>query len=304
MVAVLKRKKHKSAQFRFVTDPANRQLLANVTGETHFPSRSTFFDRYRRAHRLFTKAIELQGALAITENVVDAKEVAADKSLIAGLGPAWHKKDRKAGRVRKGVDRETTWGCSKHDGWVQGYSYEVVVSSTPGAIIFPLLASVDTASASETRTFRSKIASLPAPTNCVSADAGYDSNALAEEVEDSRCERRFLCPENPRNAGRRKTKPGGADASRARSRQRRAKRRTFLQSKRGKRIYSRRKTSAEPFNQWFKSLFELDQHVWHRGLDNNRTQILAALFVYQLLVRHNHDNGKTNARIRGIMDTL
>lgn len=304
MVAVLKRKKHKSAQFRFVTDPANRRMLTEATGQTRFPARSTFFDRYRRAHRLFAKAIELQGRRAIAEQVVDAREVAVDKSLIRSLGPAWHKRDRQAGRVRRGVDRDTTWGYSKHDGWVQGYGYEVVVSSTPGFPPFPLVASVDTASTSETRTFGPKIACLPETTRCVSADAGYDSNALAEQVEGSRRGRRFLCPENPRNKQRPKTKPGGADASRARSRRLRKERQAYYRSARGRRIYARRKTSAEPFNQWFKSLFEIDDHVWHRSLDNNRTQILAAMFVYQLLVRHNHKKGNANGRIRGILDAL
>jgi hypothetical protein len=32
---------------------------------------------------------------------------------------------------------------------------------------------------------------------------------------------------------------------------------------------------VEPFNEWFKSLFELDDRVWHRGLENNQTQLLA-----------------------------
>jgi len=42
---------------------------------------------------------------------------------------------------------------------------------------------------------------------------------------------------------------------------------------------------------------ELDDRVWHRGLDNNRTQLLAALFAYQLLVRYNHRRGHKNGQI-------
>src|SRR5262249_19849172 len=99
-------------------------------------------------------------------------------------------------------------------------------------------------------------------------------------------------------------KPGGADASRARSRALREQRRRFLQSARGRRVYARRKKTVEPFNQWFKSLLELDGRVWHRGLDNNRTQVLAGVFVYQLLVRYNHRRGHRNGRLRWIMDGL
>jgi len=308
MVAVLKRKKSKSAQYRFVTDPANRARLTALLGSDHFPSRSTFFERYRRAHRLFQEAIRLQGEQAIAEGVADPTHVAVDKSLIAAQGPAWHKRDRQAGRVPQGVDRDSTWGYSEHDGWVQGYSYEVVVTCTPKTTVFPLLASVDTASAAETRTFAAKIDCLPPGVRSVSADSGYDANAPAERVEydaqGRRTGRRFLCPENPRNHGRPKTRPCAADASRAPSRDRRRQRRAFLESPRGRRIYARRKKTVEPFNQWLKGLFELEHHVWHRRLDNNRTQLLAAIFAYQLLVRHNHARGNPNGQLRWLFDTF
>jgi hypothetical protein len=291
MVAVLKRKKSKSAQYRFLSTPQQRREIAAAIGRDDFLSRSGFFRRYQRAHKLFREAIRLQGRSAIAEGVTDARQVAVDKSLIAGRGPAWHKRDRQRGKIPAGVDRDSTWGYSEHDGWVQGYSYEVVVSATPEATVFPLDASVATASCSETRSFAEKIDALPPSTEIVSADSGYDANALAERVEYNadgrRTGRRFLCPENPRNR-RPKRKPGGADAARAGSRELRRRRKQFLESPRGRRIYARRKKTVEPFNQWFKSLFELDHHVWHRRLDNNRTQILAAVFVYQLLVRHNY----------------
>ena len=60
----------------------------------------------------------------------------------------------------------------------------------------------------------------------------------------------------------------------------------------------------EPFHEWFKSLFELDQRVWHRGLDNNRTQLLAALFAYQVLLRYNHRHGGHNGQVKWILDVL
>ncbi len=85
---------------------------------------------------------------------------------------------------------------------MQGYSFEVVVSATKGSTVFPLLASADTASAKETRTFDEKIANLPEATENVTADSGYDSNALGEQIEwtenGRRTGRRFLCPENKR----------------------------------------------------------------------------------------------------------
>jgi hypothetical protein len=308
MVAVLKRKKTKAAQFRFVTNDANRSRLVTVLGENHLPARSGWYRRYRRAHQLFQAAVRLQGRLAIAEGVTDAEQVAVDKSLIEAHGPAWHKRDRERRKVPAGVDRESTWGYSEHDGWVQGYSFEVVVSATVDTTVFPLLASVDVASAAETRTFADKIEQLPPETKTVVLDSAYDANALAERVEldeqGRRTGRRYLCPENPRHSSRVKMKPSGADRARAPSRRLRRQRKAFLTSRRGRRLYGRRKKTVEPFNQWFKSLFELEFKVWHRGLANNRTQILAALCVYQLLVRYNHRCNRFNARIRWIIDTL
>lgn len=308
MVAMLKRKKAKAAQLRFLTDAANRARLAAALGSDKFPSRSEWYRRYWRAYRLFQVAIRVQGEQAIAEGVADPRHVAGDKSLIEAHGPPWHKRDRQRGKTPQGVDQDSTWGYSEHDGWVQGYSYEVVVSATKGSIVFPLLASVGTASAAEVRTFADKIPELPVATETVSLDSAYDANALAESVEwdgrGRRTGRRFLCPENPRHNSRPKRKPAAANASRAHSRRLRHQRKEFWSSARGRRLYARRKKTVEPFNQWFKSLFELDLKVWHRGMENNRTQILASLFAYQLLVRFNHRCGRQNGRVRWIMDAL
>ena len=305
MIALLHRKKTKSAQYRYLCE--RRPQLAAWCGDARFPSRATYFRRYRRAHRLYREAVRLQGQCAIAEGVADAAEAAVDKSLLAS-GPPWHRQDRLAGRRPPGVDPEAAWGYSEHHGWVYGYSFEVVVSATPTSTVFPLLASCDTARVSEPRTFLGKIDQLPAQTVVVTADSGYDANYVGERIEyddrQRRTGRHFLCPANPRNGRRPKTRPGHADAARARSRQRRGQRLQFLASRRGRKLYARRKQTVEPFNQWFKSLWELNQRVWHRGLDNNRTQVLGGIFVYQLLVRYNHRRGHRNGRVKWILDRL
>ena len=131
----------------------------------------------------------------------------------------WHKRDRQAGRIPKGlhgVDQESTWGYSQHDGWVQGYSFEVVVSATAGSTVFPLLASADTASAKETANLPGENGDLPEKT-CTTfwPTAATTATTLAEQVEydeeDRRTGRRFLCPENRRGSKRRR----GAAAPRA-----------------------------------------------------------------------------------------
>jgi len=310
MITVLKKKKTKSGQYRFLWE--HRRELMSWLDLTTFPSRTTYFDRYRRAHRLFEVAIRLQGQKAVAEGVADLRTVAVDKSLVSARGPLWHKKDRTAGRIPKGlrgVDRDSTWGYSEHHGWVQGYSYETVVTATKGSTVFPLLASADVASTSECTSFASKIDPLPEATENVLADSGYDKNEFGERIEydsqERRTGRRFLCPPNPR-----KTRPRGRSFRRklasgsSASRSPRQKRIAFYRSRRGQQLYARRGQTVEPFNDWFKTLFELEERVWHRGLDNNRTQLLAALFGYQLLVRYNHRLGHENGQIKWILDQL
>lgn len=305
MVGVLKRKKTKSSQYRFLEKHCCE--LKRWLGTRLLPARSTYFDRYRRAQRVLEEAIRLQGLRAIEEGLADPTIVAVDKSMIEALGPQWHHKDRCADRIPnglRGVDRDSAWGCSKHDGWVQGYSYEVVVTATANGTVWPLLASVGTASTSEHVSFAAKIAALPKQTRFVTADSGYDNNAYGEAIEwtaeGKQTGRRFLCPENRRNA----KETGEARLFHNESGRRRRKRRQFLRSRRGRKIFRRRSQSVEPFNEWFKSLFELDCKVWHRGLANNQTMILAAIFAYQLLLRYNHRQGGQNGQIRWILDQL
>jgi len=140
-----------------------------------FPARSTYFNRYRNAHRIFETVIREYGREAIEGGLVDASVVAVDKSLLTARGPAWHKKHRKKNRLPPnlhGVDRDSEWGFSTHHGWVQGYSYEVVVSASEDGPVWPLLASVNPANACERTTFQKKIDQLPNQTHHVLADGG------------------------------------------------------------------------------------------------------------------------------------
>jgi hypothetical protein len=181
MIALLAKKQSKSAQYRYLV--SHRAAIAAWLENDAFRSRSGYFRRYRRAPRLYQTALQLQGAQAIADGVVHPRHGAVDKSLLEAAGPPGHQRERQAGKVRAGVDVEGAWGRSEHDGWVYGYSYEVVVGSTPHQVVFPLLASVDTASAAETQTFAPKIADLPQATQTGSADSAYDANHLGEQVE-------------------------------------------------------------------------------------------------------------------------
>jgi hypothetical protein len=304
MVAVLKKKKTKSAQYTFLS--AHRKELSAWLGNDAFPCRSTYFARYRTAHRLFQAALRLQGLAAIRAGLVNARCVAADKSLLHSRGPLWHQKQRRAGVCPPGVDREATWTYSEHHGWVQGYSYEVVVTAPHRGVTFPVLASVEQAHVREHRTFPAKIKQLPGQVKDVLVDGGYDSNAMAEECEFDAASRRtghrYLCPAKPvRRAACRRWRE---TKERQHHRRLREQRQAYFQRPEIRRRYARRSKTVEPFNEHLKQLFELHDQVWHRGLDNNRTQLLAAIFCYQLLVRRNLLMQKPHSRVKALLDTL
>jgi len=304
MVAVLKRRKTKSAQYRFLEQ--HRELLQRALGVELFPARSTYFDRYRRAHHLFRAAVRLQGRKAIREGLADAAAVAADKSLVAARGPVWHQRQRQQGIVPRGVDRHASWSYSEHHSWVYGYGFEVVVTAAKKGLVFPLLAGVETASVREMKTFPEMIPELPEETEQVLLDSGYDSNDIGEAIEwtsdGKRTGRRLLCrqvkPRCPTQTKHRETR------RRRQRRERRDARRRYFETAAAKRLYRRRGKTVEPFNQWFKHLFQLDDGAWHQGLDNNRTQMLAAAFCYQLLLRHNHRRNLHHGQIQWVLDGI
>jgi len=311
LCGVLKKKKSIAAQFRFISQ--NSEMLLGRLALERLPAHGTFYERYKRVWRLVQVAIELQGRAAIAEAVADAKDVAVDKSLMRARGPQWHQKYRKRGvvpkRMRRGgrgvVDRQADWGYSEYHGWCYGYSYEAVVTATKGsAVVFPLLASFDVASASEHKSFAAKIPHLPPQTRNVLADAGYDGNDNADAIELDAQERpvgrRWVCPPQRGRVGECRGK-----GKRERRRQRRLARHRFIRSRAGKALYRRRGQTIEPFNGTFKDTFELSEHVWHRGLENNRTQALCAIFAYQLLIRWHWKRGRhRNAQIRYLLDGL
>jgi hypothetical protein len=304
MVAVMLRKKTKSAQV--VWWKQHRADFERWLPGQRMPGRSTFYDRYRRVHRLFRQAIVLQGKEVVSRHWADPECTAVDKSLVAGRGRPWKPADRRRNHVPRRVDTATTWGYSDYHGWVQGYAFEVVVTAPAQGVIWPLVASVDTASRSEQKSILEKVPDLPAATKYVLADSGYDSNAVAEAVETAKpCRRRFLCPEvRRRRPPRRRQLLSRQSRERQHHRRQRDARRVFLKSRLGRSLYKRRKTSVEPFHAQLKHLFDLDHRVWHWGLENNRTMILAAICAYQLLLIHNHRKRRRVANLQCLLDAL
>jgi hypothetical protein len=306
IVAVTQRKTSKSSQYRYLR--GQQELLTEMLGIPRLPARSTYFERYRRAWHLFQQAIELAGRLAIRRGWANPDTVAVDKSLVAACGPAWHQSRGKRHNVR-GADAEAGWGRNEHDGWVYGYGYEVVVSASARGTVWPLSGSADSANRHESRTFRHKIARLPRQTRHVLADRAYDADDTCETLEwnsdGTRTGRRFVCPLIQRaNARRTPCRAWRRTRLRQQRQRHRRARQAFYQSQYGQTLYARRRQTVEPFNSWLKELFDLKDHVWHRGLNNNRTQLMAAVFAFQLLLSINRRHRIANGQVKWILDTL
>lgn len=305
MVAILKKRKSKSAQYRFLSQyQADFKRWLDLK---RIPARSSYFARYHQAHRLFQVAIELQGRQALAEGVTSAETVAVDKTLFSARGPCRHRHQGKPCRTRRGVDEQADWGYSDYHGWVYGYSLETVVSATKDALVFPLLASAALASESECHSALDKISHLPCQTRYVLADRAYDSNRVGEAVEytsdGTTTGRHLVCPLIGR-AGKPKVGRHPRRGRREQLRRQRQARLAFFENPHGQKLYEQRHRSVEPFHEWFKGRFDLNEHVWHRGLANNQTQLLAAMFIYQLLVRYNHRHKQKNGQIQWILDTI
>jgi len=304
LVAILKCRKSKSAQYRYLHE--HRQKLKRWLGLKHFPSRTTYFERYRGMNCLLETAVLLQGRAAITQGFVDPTTLAVDKTCIRARGAPWHRSGGRQCRKLPGVDVQAGWGYSEHHGWVYGYGLENVVTVTANSLVFPVIASVGPANVSERRSFLDKANKLPPAARHVLADKGYDSNAAGESVErraDGRpAGRRFVCPMQ-RRPGNTKIGRYPVRGQRGRLLQRRRERLAFYESPAGRRLYRQRKR-IEPFHDWFKERFELSRRVWHRGLQNNQAQLLTAVFAYQLLVRYNCQRGQMNGQIQWILDGL
>jgi hypothetical protein len=183
----------------------------------------------------------------------------------------------------------------------------VVVCATVNQLVFPLLASADQGSRNEQRSIAEKIPLLPKSVRYGLFDSGYDNNKNAETMEYSRSGkrtgRRHICPLQAR-CGKPAVGRTVHRGNRERSRLRRLSRYRFYSSRRGRRLYRLRKQTVEPFNQWFKHLFDLQERAWHRGLDNNRTMLLTAMFIYQLLLRYSFRRGQRDGQIQWILDGL
>ena len=307
LIALAKRLATKSAQYRYLR--AHAAPLVARLGLDRFPARSTYFARYRTAALIMAEATAVHTAHAAARGHIDVRCVAADKTLVAAAGPVWHKGQRARGVRPKGADGDASWSYSAHDGWVYGYGLEAVVTAPRRGLVWPMLGSVDPGHVREAKTFPDKIRRLPGRTRYVLVDMGYESNELGEAVEygprGRATGRRLVGPQQRRHNRYGGRKRAWRETHRRRLRRgHREERRRFYGTRLGRSLYRRRGQTVEPFFGRFKGLFGLEEHVRHAGLGNNRTQVLAALVLYQILLVYNRIKGHGDAEVKWILDLL
>ena len=218
---------------------------------------------------------------------IDVRCVAADKTLIAAAGPPWHQGPRAPGRAAQGGRRRGEL--------VAVGARRLGLRLRPGGRRHGPPARGDLAAdrlgrsgaRREARTFPDKPPRLPAGVRYVLVDMGYDSNDLGEALEyddaGRRTGRRLVGPQQVRHNryGPREEGVAGDPRPAAAARAPRGAAAVLRGAGSGGRLYKRRGKTVEPFFGRFKALFGLEEHVWHAGLDNNRTQVICDLCRYQ-----------------------
>lgn len=219
--------------------------------------------------------------------------VSVDKSMTEALGPKWHKKDRKRDEIPEGlrnVDVESEWGFSAYRGWVQGYSWHLVSSASPGHLPVPLLAEVEPNNVAENKVFDGMIAQLPEETRRVVADEGYDDQKLIHKVEVKArhgYRRRMLVPMEAFD----NTPEWRLDYV------------EWYQSEKGQALYGRRKITVEPLFEKLKNIFD-HRRSWMKGLKNNQGIMLLVVLCYQLLIYYNCKHDRNLSSVKVIVDGL
>jgi len=179
LVSVLKKLWARRSLWRYLSSVP---LVATACGLESMPDRRTLDRRLSEIAGQAEAQIQALGLALSVEAVTDATVAASDGSAFATPGPVWHKKDKAAGVIPKGLhglDREADWIQSTYHGWVYGYKAHVTVSVAPTTVRVVLGATV-TGSAGESHVLRERLAALPPLVETLLLDAGDDDGQLID----------------------------------------------------------------------------------------------------------------------------
>jgi len=286
LVGVLKQLWSRRSLWRYLS---RMPLVASACGLSHMPDRRTLDRRLAEIAPQAEVQIQALGWVLSLEAVTDATVTASDGSAFATPGPVWHKADKQAGVVPKGLrglDTEADWIQSTYHGWVYGYKAHVTLSTAPTSVRAVLSARV-TGSACESHVLQSQLDDLPPLVNTLLLDAGYDDGDLLTD-----CSKRGIEVLVPLS------KPIGKSTAQARR-----ERAAYLASPEGKMRYRQRGCSIEPFFATLKDFFHLDP-LPVQGKKLAAVVILLSLYAWDLLVLLNFVSHRPLGEVKPILDLL
>lgn len=203
------------------------------------------------------------------------RAVAVDSTVLRARGGVWHKKDREAGQVpHTSIDTEAAWTKSGwrssearlSHGWV--YGWKLHLACVVADVWIPLAAEMTPANVADGEQALSLLPELPMETRFVLGDRHYNT----PDVEDAcRLHGRTLVA--TRYGSYPHTDPGVEV------------RRVF---------HKARSLAVENFNEHFKGIFFKGIFGGHgqvptKGRTNTQRFALGAVLVYQLALRHRHE---------------
>jgi hypothetical protein len=198
------------------------------------PSRRTFDGRLKTISTDIKERISTMGNLFVAEGMVKPYVVATDSALLKSKGKVWHKLSMKDGVVPcTGIDTEAKWGYSHTKERIFGYKLHMICSTDPSSTTVPLSADVTTANVSDKPIYPCVVSCLPPETlkkiDYMAADPKFSGKKLYDLSMTE--EFQLVCPV-------RKYKNTPVE---------RLKQVDFYESALGQVVYSRRRTSIEPF---------------------------------------------------------
>jgi hypothetical protein len=288
LLMVLKRIKQFAVIFRYLAaHPAERASC----GLEQMPDESTLRKRLKKLAPALKRQINAWGKQMIEQVGASAKEVSVDKKMIEAQGPLWHQSDRKEDKIPdglRGVDRDSSWSVSAYRGWVQGYGLHAAVSATAGEAIIPFWGEWTTNSVAEAKVAYELEDQLPATTQRVLGDEGFDDPKLRAKIEcyeDHLLTRCLLVPIEVKDRT-----PG-------------ERRRYADRYERERELYRRRSVSIEPFFDRLDQCFDIEP-AWMKGLANNRSIGLLWLAGYLLMMLYVVAHGDNPEHVKQLIDIL
>jgi hypothetical protein len=238
--------------------PEMHRLKALFYEGGRFPCRRTFERRLSALPSTLPAQIGSLGRLLVGPLQPWAscgRAVACDSTTLPSKGGVWHKKDREKGEVpHSSIDTEAHWTKSGWHGWVYGWKLHLAIAVSE--FWLPVAACLTPANQNDGEVAPELVRELPEETRFVLGDRHYHQDDLRDQ-----CHRRGWELVTTRYGAYPHT-DGGKEVRRI--------------------FHKLRSIADENFNQLFKSIFEVHQHVPTKGANKTQLWALGAVFVLQL----------------------